>query len=473
MYLAIDQGTHASRAVVLDGRGRVVSHGERAIALAKPQADRAEQDGEEMVASILDAVRAALAPLGSRASEIVAAGLASQRSSCACWDRRDGRPLAPLFSWQDRRMHEWLRQFEPRAEEIHRKTGLFLSAHYGASKLRWALDHVPAVREALEAGTLAWGPQASFLVARMTEERAVLADPQCAARTQLWSLAIADWDPELLALFGLPEGFLPKCVPTCHAYGTFVVEGLRIPLVAVNGDQSAAVFAFGWPDEDSAYVNIGTSAFVQRIVTHAPPYLPRSLTGVILEDGATTVYSLEGNVNGAGSAIEWMRGELGIADLEARLPEWLGRRGEPPLFLNGIAGLGGPFWKPDFRSRFVGEGERWQQAVAVVESMAFLLQANVEEIGKHVPQAERMRVSGGVSRLDGLCERLACVSGIPVHRRDDPEATAHGIGYLAANRPRDWNAESPAETVFEPRDDAPLRARYRRWRALMKEATGT
>jgi len=472
LYLAIDQGTHASRAVVLDRRGAVVSQAEQPIGLARPAPDHVEQDGEEMVASILDAARFALLPLGERRHDVGAAGLASQRSSCACWDRRTGRTLAPLFSWQDRRAHAWLRQFEPQAEAIHRRTGLFLSAHYGAGKLRWALDNVAAVRAARDSGTLAWGPQASFLVFRLTQERSLLADPQCAARTQLWNIATRDWDPELVALFGLPSGFLPKCVPTCHRFGTIRLGDVSIPLVAVNGDQSAAVFAFGAPEDESAYVNIGTSAFVQRAVRRAPPYLPRSLTGIILDDGAaTTLYSVEGNVNGAGSALEWLRTGLGIGDVEARLPEWLARDGEPPLFLNGIAGLGGPFWKPDFASRFVGDGEPWQKAVAVVESMAFLLQANIDEMEKSVAPARRIRVSGGVSRLDGLCRRLSSLSGLPVHRRDDPEATARGIGFLAAGRPRPWNDGAPEET-FAPAADAPLRARYARWRALMLEATG-
>ncbi len=471
LYLAIDQGTHASRAVVLDARGRVLSHGERDIALAHPQPDWAEQDGEEMVASIFAAVNEALGALGERGRDIAAAGLASQRASCACWDRRDGHALAPLFSWQDRRAHAWLRGFEPRGEDVHRRTGLFLSAHYGASKLRWALDHSAAVRAARAAGTLCWGPQASFLVFRLLDEHPMLADPQCAARTQLWNIATRDWDPELLALFGLPAGFLPESVPTCHPFGTLRIGENAIPLVAVNGDQSAAVFAFGWPEEDSAYVNIGTSAFVQRALASAPPYVPRQLTGIILDDGTTTVYTVEGNVNGAGTALEWLRSELGIADAEARLPAWLEQHRAPPLFLNGIAGLGGPFWKPDFASRFVGEGEPAQKAVAVVESMAFLLQANIDEMDKYLPGARRIRVSGGVSRLDGLCARLAAVSGLPVHRRDDPEATARGIGYLAAGRPREWNAGA-REEVFAPADDAPLRARYRRWRALMAEATG-
>jgi glycerol kinase len=382
-----------------------------------------------------------------------------------------------VFSWQDRRAHEWLRQFEPKAEEVHRRTGLFLSAHYGASTLRWALENIPAVRQALAAGTLCWGPQASFLVYRLTAEQAMKADPQCAARTQLWNIHARDWDPQLLELFGIPVGHLPRSVPTRHRYGTLLVGELAVPLVAVNGDQSAAVFAFGWPEEDSAYVNVGTSAFIQRAVTEEPPYAPRSLTGIILDDGERTVYTLEGNVNGAGTALEWLRTAQGITDAIERLPEWLAAPCEPPLFLNGIAGLGGPFWKPDFPSRFVfdpgfaGEGEPWHKAVAVVESIAFLLQANIDEIGKYVPPARRIRVSGGVSRFDGLCRRLASVSGLPVHRRDDAEATARGIGYLAAGMPERWN-DAASEEVFAPEADEALRQRYGRWRELMREATG-
>jgi glycerol kinase len=311
----------------------------------------------------------------------------------------------------------------------------------------------------------------SFLVQRLTRERSFFAEPQCAARTQLWNLHERDWDAELLALFGLPAGFLPASVPTIHAWGTLEAGGLAVPITAVNGDQSAAVFAFGWPEEDCAYVNIGTSAFVQRAQAGAPRHVPRSLTGIILAQGDLTVYTVEGNVNGAGTALEWLERELGIEDAVGQLPGWLERPGEPPLFLNGIAGLGGPFWKADFESRFVGAGEPWQKAVAVVESMAFLLQANLDHIGQHVPPARRVRVSGGVSRLDGLCRRLAAVSGLPVHRREDPEASARGIAYLAAGRPASWNTAAPEE-VFAPRADAGLRARYGRWRELMREATG-
>ncbi|UCG97885.1 MAG: hypothetical protein JSW31_01730 [Burkholderiales bacterium] len=473
LYLAIDQGTHASRALVLDRRGEIVAHGERQIGLVRPQPDWAEQDGEEIVASVHSALAQAVGSLGARASGLAAAGLASQRASCVCWDRASGEPLSPVFSWQDRRMHAWIDALQAHGDDVHRRTGLFLSPHYGASKLRWALDHLPAVRRALDAGRLAWGPLVSYLAFRLLKERPLLADPQCAARTQLWSLHARDWDPGLLQLFGLPGGCLPATALTCQRWGTLASAGVEVPLTAVNGDQSAAVFAFGWPEADSAYVNIGTSAFVQRALLHAPGHVPRQLTGIVLADEATSVYTVEGNVNGAGAALDWLSAQAGIDDLTARLPHWLERPPPPLLFLNGIAGLGGPFWQARFDSRFVGDGdaEPWQKAVALVESIAFLLQANVEHMAPYVPELSRIRVSGGVSRLDGLCRRLASLNGVPVHRRDDPEASARGIAYLAAGRPARWHAVA-AEDVFEPADDPALRGRYRRWRALMKEATG-
>ncbi|MGE5639518.1 MAG: FGGY family carbohydrate kinase [Clostridia bacterium] len=470
LYLAIDQGTHASRAIVLDGRGGIVASGEKAIGLVRPQPDWAEQDPDEVVQSVRDAIAQAMRSL--KGGRVAAAGLASQRASAVCWDRRDGRALSPIFSWQDRRAHVWIDELQPaHGEAVHAKTGLFLSPHYGASKLRWALDHLPAVRQAAEAGTLAWGPMASFLAFRLLEERPLLADPQCAARTQLWNLRTRDWDPGLLALFGLPGGFLPRSFRTCGPWGALDAGGDKVPLAAVNGDQSAAVFAFGRPEADTAYVNVGTSAFVQRALERFPGVVPRQLTGIILDDGERTIYMVEGNVNGAGTALEWFAREFSLPRFQEQLPEYLENHGSVPLFLNGIAGLGGPFWKAEFDSRFVGEGGVREKAVALVESIAFLLQANIDHMAAHVPAPKRIRMSGGLSRIEGLCRRMASVSGLPVHRRDDPEATARGIAYLAAGQPAGWDPGGE-EDVFAPEADEALRSRYRRWRELMRQATG-
>jgi glycerol kinase len=471
LFLAIDQGTHASRALIFDGRGRLVAEGVQEIALHRHGPDVVEQDPEELVASVFAAVERALADAGQRARQVVSAGMATQRSNQVCWERESGKALSPIISWQDRRAHAWLKQFEPHGEAIHAKTGLFLSPHYGASKLRWCLENLPAVADAQREGRLAWGPMAGFLLHRLLRERPLLVDPQNASRTQLWNIHSGDWDPELISLFGLPEGYLPGCVPTCHPFGTLPAGGVEMPLLAMNGDQSSALFGFGWPDAATAYVNVGTGAFVQRPVGQAPVLAPRLLTGLVLQDAREALYALEGTVNGAASALAWLAQEVGDEHLAERLPEWLAREEEPPLFLNGISGLGSPFWVADFPSRFEGEGEPWARAVALVESIAFLLQANMDEMERFTEPPRRVQISGGVSRLDGLCRRLADLTGLPVHRRDDPEATARGIAFLLAGRPERWEPAGEDER-FAPGDNPPLRERYGRWRRRMAEEAG-
>jgi glycerol kinase len=466
LFLCLDQGGHASRALVLDERGEVVTRALREVATQYPATDRVEHDAEEIVASVLDAAREAVSRLGSRAGDLAAAGLATQRSSIVCWDRITGAALSPVISWQDRRASAWLAPFSVHASEIERRTGLRLSPHYGASKLRWCLDHLEPVRSALRDQRLACGPLASFLSYRLTAEHTLFVDPSSAQRTLLWNLAERGWDRWLLDRFGIVPEVLPNCVSTHHAFGHVRVGDRGLPLSVVTGDQAAALFAFGAPRADTGYVNLGTGAFVQRVVRE-PERVPGLLTGVarIADEAAT--YTLEGTVNGAGAALAWAAQTLGIADLEQQLPDWLARDSEPPLFLNGVGGLGAPYWMADFPTRFVGAGEPWQQAVAVAESVVFLVTVNLERMQQH-HKLRALTLTGGLGKLDGLCQRLADLTGLPAWRPAEHEATASGLAWLLAGGRAQWPIGAGVE--FVPLERSGLRARFERWRAAMNSA---
>ena len=470
LYLAIDQGGHASRALVFDAHGALLAKGLCEVQVHHPQPDWVEQDPEEIVDSINDAIHIALQNLGASAVNLVAAGLATQRSSIVCWDRLTGEALSPVISWQDRRAHEWLAHFSPHAEAIHTTTGLMLSAHYGASKLRWCLDHLPAVAQAETGGRLAFGPLASFLIFRLTAEHTLAADPANAARTLLWNIKSLDWDEGLLHLFSIPVAALPPCVPTRHRFGHLDVDGQRIPLTIVNGDQSAALFAYGAPHANSAYINMGTGAFVQRPSGDYPGHQPRLLTGIVLRDGDESTYVLEATVNGAGAALQWIEEDLGLEDLEQQLPAWLAQNSvEPPLFLNGISGLGAPYWVADFESRFSAEAEPWKMVVAVAESIVFLLQTNLDLFQKLASPLEQIIASGGLTWYEGLCQRISDLSGLPLYRPAEYEATARGTAWLLAGKPQDW-PEPEFGVWFKPHTNPALRARYERWRTAMDTA---
>ncbi len=470
VYVAIDQGGHATRASAFSADGSIEGAALVTIATQRNAIGHVEHDAEEIVASVGTALTelARIVP----AARWSAAGLAVQRSSIACWDVEDGRALAPVISWQDTRGASWLRGLARRAEDVHRLTGLTLSPHYGASKLRWCLDHLPEVRGAAASSRLRAGPLASFLLHRLLAERPLLADASTAARTLLWSPFERDWSDELLQLFGIPRAILPRATGTSHAFGTLVCDGLRIPLNTCNGDQSVVPFAAGPLDFDAAYVNLGTGAFVLRPTPDAMR-APPLLTSVIRADDEHCDFVLEGSVNGAGAALSWLERHQGSA--ADRLLALLDRADladeAAPFFLNGVAGLASPFWRPDFESRFVGEGSDLQQCRAVLESVAFLIKANLDEMDRHRPGPTRLVASGGLAENRLLCRMLACLAGLPVDRSSDREATSRGLACLVAGMPATFRG-TPVER-FEPEQEPRLLARYLKWLDLMREAAGS
>jgi glycerol kinase len=472
LFLALDQGGHASRALVFNQQGALIAKTLREVSVHSQSPGRVEQDPEELVSSLQQAAAEAVQSLGVRAEAIVSAGLATQRSSIVCWDKFTGAALSPVISWQDRRAQAWLASLTTQADEVHRLTGLRLSPHYGASKLRWCLDHLAPVKTALGQRRLAMGPLASFLLFRLLRKKSLFADPANAARMLLWNLHTADWDRQLLALFGIPGELLPPCVPTQYSFGTLDVGRQAIPLTIMTGDQSAALFAHGAPAPDAAYINLGTGAFVQRALGRLPDEAPGLLTSIVYRDARHTTYVLEGTVNGAGAALRWAEQELGLTDIDDQLPEWLARQTSPPLFLNGVSGLGAPFWVADFESRFIGGGEPWQKAVAVAESIVFLLQTNLEIMKQHAPPLARMVVTGGLALNTGLCQRLADLSGLPVYRPAELEATARGAAFLLAGFPDSW-PEEISGTWFRPVANPALHKRYKNWRDEMSRAVAT
>jgi glycerol kinase len=191
------------------------------------------------------------------------------------------------------------------------------------------------------------------------------------------------------------------------------------------------------------------------------------LTSVIQHSADRTEFVLEGTVNGAGAAIEWLANSEHRSDLFQQLPVWLSEVTEHDiLFLNGVSGLGSPFWVADFASCFVGSADIRGRAIAVAESIIFLLQSNLDELQKLASPPDLIQLTGGLSKWDGLARRLANLSGLPVYRPRECEATGRGLAFLLADRPSHWPEQEPGDW-FEPEDDVALKRAYQAWRTMM------
>jgi glycerol kinase len=138
------------------------------------------------------------------------------------------------------------------------------------------------------------------------------------------------------------------------------------------------------------------------------------------------------------------------------------------VFLNSIGGLGSPWWKPQLQSRFDGSGNALECFAAVLESVLFMLASNFRLLATLGPPLRQVLVSGGMSRSDWLCRRLAATLGVPV-LRVSAEATGRGIAALAAPELAALWPQVPRER-FEVQSMSVVRERQARFEALIAAA---
>ncbi|HEX5636035.1 MAG TPA: FGGY family carbohydrate kinase, partial [Gammaproteobacteria bacterium] len=372
--LVIDQGTHATRALLFSPQGEILAQAQQTVSLHRIDHEQVEQDAEEIFNSVLHV----LGEIGPLPASTVCA-LTTQRSTTLAWNKTTGAALCPALSWQDRRANKDLQPFSAHAGQIKNITGLPLSAHYGAGKLRWLLAHNQNVQNAAQQNNLCMGPLASFLLWRLLAAHLFCVDVSNAHRMLLLDLQTDNWSETLLQLFQLDKKYLPSCLPLQHHYG--FLHHAKVPLVTVCGDQTAAFHGLGPLTPGTAVVNIGTGAFIlaacDKVITDTP-----LLCG--LRAGG---WLLEGTVNGAGAALEWAQQQWPVENLFDQLPQWLNDENTPPVFINTVGGLGSPWWCSGVDAYFVEagvtstplsptlshKGRGSERYVAIIESIVFLL----------------------------------------------------------------------------------------------------
>lgn len=460
--LLLDLGGQSLLGLVLDEQACPLFESRRSLVTSE-SAERVEQDPEALVAaaqSLIDEARAAMAgPDQPRLSQVA---LAVQRGSIVCWDRSSGAALSPVLSWRDRRSLARLEPLLGQAEAIRQRTGLRFSPYAGAPKIAWCLSELPAVRSAAASGRLACAPLGSFLLARLLREQPLRVDHTLAQRSLLWSRADLAWDPWLLESFGIPLAVLPELVPSHARHGHLRGDASAPPLDLLIGDQNCLAWLDGHPDPDTLYINLGTGAFVLRPL-HTLIDDARFQCS-LLDEHQGGRWALEGSVHGAASALNWLQREHGV-DLAPHSWGKLRRSFEtPPLFLNRIDGLGSPWWQAGSQPCFVAINDAAATSpqallLAVLESMAFLIRANVDAMAERLPPPRRIVVCGGLSQSGTLCALIADTLQCPVQRLRSVEGTALGLWCRLHEQ-----ALPPEHFETIAWDEQPaLQQRYRQW----------
>jgi glycerol kinase len=481
--LALDQGTTGSTALVIHADGQVLGRGYREIPQHYPAPGWVEHDPEALFRLTMEAAREAIAQAGERPAGI---GITNQRETVVLWDRKTLAPVRRAIVWQDRRTAERCRELEAQGHAglIRDATGLVIDPYFSATKLELLLAD-PELRRHAAHGKLAAGTVDSWLIARLTGGRVHVTDHTNASRTMLYHLERGDWDPELLALFGVPREVLPGIVPSSGVVAEADREhlGASLPIAGIAGDQQAALFGQGCSAPGASKNTYGTGAF---LLTCTGTERPRPAQGLLATRAVgprgEPAFALEGSVFIAGAAMQWLRDGLGIL-AQAGESEALARSVADTggvYFVPAFVGLGSPYWESEARGTIVGltRGTTRAHLVrAALESMAYasaeLLQEMSSGAGSPVPA---LRVDGGATANDWLMQFQADVLALPVERPANVETTALGAAGLAGLALGVWPSQAAflagrRYARFEPRMEPAERARgWAGWRRAITAA---
>lgn len=432
--LAIDQGTSATKCVLVDRAGSIVAKASVPLDESYPAPGWVEQSAEAIWRSVQCAVAQCLAQ--RQGLRVAAVGLSTQRESALLWRRADGQALTPLLSWQDRRTAALCAQLAAQggADLARERSGLPLDPMFSALKMRWLLDRIDPDRQASRHGELRAGTVDAWLLARMGAGDAI--EVGNASRTQLLNVRTGDWDHELLRLFGIPPSVLPRVVASCALRGD--AGGLHpvlagVPVRAVMADSHAALFAHGVQAPGDVKATMGTGCSVMGLVPPSGP-MPRGLCLTVAWDaGQGPLLAVEGNIRSAGATMRWMGGLFGL-DADSAAEEAGGVQADGLCLVPAFNGLGAPHWDADAVGLVSGltlATTRGQLLAAALDSMAHQIADVLEVMDAHAGRAMRLLVDGGASRNPVLRRRLADYIGRPVVHCIDPELSALGVAHLA------------------------------------------
>ncbi len=443
---SLDQGTSSTRFMIFDHTGSVVGAHQVEHEQILSQPGWVEHDALEIWQRTQEVISFALDKAGIRGSDLTAIGITNQRETALFWDAETGKPLDNAIVWQDTRTRNFLDSLSPAdCAKIEDRTGLTIAPYFSASKWNWLIQNNPSIQKGVASGTARAGNVDAWLLWNLsggTHGGVHLTDVTNASRTLLMNLETLDWDDELLSIFEIPREVLPTIRSSSEIYAmtdTAGPFGCAVPIAAILGDQQAAMVGQACFEEGQSKTTYGTGNFTlmnmgKKIVKSKHGLL----TTVLFKFGEQPAYyALEGSVAVTGSAIQWLRDQLGIIR-DASEIETLASTVEDTAgvyFVPAFSGLFAPHWRSDARGVIVGltrASTKAHLARATLEAICYqtkeILDAMTADSGVSLVE---MRVDGGITANELCMQIQADVMGIEIVCPAIRETTALGAAYAA------------------------------------------
>ncbi|MBL7841072.1 MAG: glycerol kinase GlpK [Cyclobacteriaceae bacterium] len=481
--IALDQGTTSSRAVLVNEKASIQGIEQKEFTQIFPKPGWVEHDATEILKTQLSVLSDLIETNKLAQNDIKAIGITNQRETTVVWDRNTGRPVYNAIVWQDKRTADICEDLKSRGltDYVRENMGLVIDSYFSGTKIKWILDHVEGARAKAEKGELAFGTIDTWLIWNLTGGKVHATDVTNASRTLLYNIRQLKWDDKMLNELGIPKTMLPEVKPSAHHFGDAEINGLKIPINGVAGDQQAALFGQACFEPGMAKNTYGTGCFM---LMNTGSKLQLSKNGLI-----TTIawsldnkveYALEGGVFIAGAAVQWLRDSLHMID-ESTDSEYYANKalGSNDVYVvPAFAGLGAPYWDMYARGAIFGltrDTGKEHIIKATLESLAFqtkdILNAMQEDAGVTLAS---LKVDGGACANNMLMQFQADILGADVERPKVIESTAMGAAYLAGIQAGLWKKEDIVKNrVIDRRFTSTMQALdrdklYRGWKKAVE-----
>ena len=470
--LALDQGTTSSRTLLFDRDQNILGVSQKEFTQIYPKEGWVEHDAMEIWSSQYSVMMEVVAQSGIDPADIAAIGITNQRETTILWDKETGRPICNAIVWQCRRTADIVDAMlaDGLGDHIRAVTGLVPDAYFSATKIKWILDHVEGAREKAERGEVLFGTVDSWLVWKLTGGAVHVTDVTNASRTMLYDIHKLDWDDTLLDWLDIPRAMLPRVCSSSEIYGYADVQGAKVPIAGIAGDQQAALFGQSCFEPGDAKNTYGTGCFL-LMNTGDKPFQSKNglITTVAIGLNGRVQYALEGSVFVGGAVIQWLRDELRFFN-DSRDAEYYAQKAADNggvYLVPAFTGLGAPWWDMYARGALVGitRGTKREHIIrAAQESIAYQVADLVHamEADTGLPLTA-LKADGGASRDLFLMQFQADIINRPVRRPAIRETTALGAAYLAGLAAGVWKDLEEikslwaCDTTFRPNMEADKR----------------
>jgi len=447
--LSIDAGTTGITILLIDSELKIIDKEYSEFNQIYPKPGWVEHDPIEIWEVTLKLINILLNRNNDKTINCI--GITNQRETTVLWNKYNGKPVCNAIVWQDKRTNDMCNDLikDGHNNIVNKKTGLVIDSYFSATKIKWIIDNVDNVKEAIKNKKILFGTIDTWLLWKLTGNKIHKTDFTNASRTLIFNIDSKNWDNDLLDLFNIPKSLLPQVCPSCHVFG-YTDKNIindRIPISGIAGDQQSALYGqFGFNNGDIK-TTYGTGCFT-LVNTGDKKVISKNgiLTTLACDFNGNPVYALEGSVFIGGAVIQWLRDEMELIK-NAEITEKIAKSVDSTkgvYIVPAFAGLGAPHWNMEAKGLICGltRGTNKNHIVrAALESIAYQVEDLLNSLENDLQsELKIMNVDGGASKNNFLMQFQSNISNISISKPENIESTALGAAMLAGKKLNIWSS---------------------------------